>query len=190
VKLTSIAARRVAAAAVVACAAIGVPAIALASPGGPARPAAAAVPKCGVAALRVWLGIPAEGASGSNYYQLELSNISRHACTLTGFPGVSAVAPGGHQLGRPAARDHFDPTRQVTLAPDATAHAVLRIVDTAFFSRSACHPENAIALRVYPPNDTGSLNVDFSFSACKNHGPTFLYVRAVVRGTGIPGFST
>src|SRR5215470_15998251 len=87
----------------IACAAILTPAAALAAPAHPAARAAAA-PSCATSSLRVWLGVPGDSAAGHTAYQLELSNISGRACTLFGFPGVSAVAAGGRQLGTPAAR--------------------------------------------------------------------------------------
>jgi len=180
--------RRVAAAAI-ACAAILMPAVALAAPGHPAAPTASAVPKCATSDLTIWVGVPGDGAAGTTAYQLELSNTSHHTCTLSGFPGVSAVGLGGHQLGRPARRDHSDPTRLVTLRRGATAHALLLIVNVAFFPAAACHPANAIGLKVFPPNDRAATVVSFPFKACRKTGPRFLTVRTTVTGAGIPGFS-
>jgi hypothetical protein len=180
--------RRVTAAAIT-CAAILIPATALAAPGPPAAQAPAATSKCATSDLTAWIGIPGDSAAGTTAYQLELSNTSHHACTLLGFPGVSAVGLGGHQLGRPAGRDHSDPTRLVTLRRGATAHVLLLIVNVAFFPASACHPANAIGLKVFPPNDRTATVVSFPFKACKKTGPRFLTVRTTVTGTGIPGFS-
>jgi hypothetical protein len=176
------------AAAGIACAAILTPAAAMAAPAHPA--ATAAAPACTTSRLRVWLGIPGDSAAGHTAYQLEMSNISGRACRLLGFPGVSAVAAGGAQLGTPAARDHADPTRLVTLGRGATAHVFLLITDVAFFPPAACHPANAIGLKVFPPNTRTATVVFFSFRACARQGPVFLMVRTTVAGTGIPGFSS
>jgi hypothetical protein len=151
--------------------------------------APAVTPKCATSDLRVWLGVPGSSATGHTAYQLELSNISGHACTLEGYPGVSAVRSGGDQLGSAAARDSSDPTRLVTLVRGATAHVFLLTTNVAFFSSSACHPTTAFGLKVYPPNETTAQVVPFSLGACAKAGPVFLRVRAVVAGTGIPGFS-
>src|ERR1700722_5963640 len=106
-KPTTRAARRGLAALAVTAAAVAIPTTALAASGSPAKPAAAAraaaeaiAPRCGTAALTAWLGIPGDGYAGGVVYQLELSNTSNHTCSLYGFPGVSALAPGGHQLGK------------------------------------------------------------------------------------------
>ena len=197
-QFTTRAVRRGLAAFAITGAAVLVPTVALAAPGGPAapirpaaavQPAASAAPRCATGALTVWLGIPGDGTAGSTFFQLELSNTSGRACTLYGFPGVSAIGPGGHQLGRAAARDHADPVRLVTLRRGATAHVLLRIVDVANFPAASCDPASAVALRVYPPNDRRSVEVPFSFQACRKSGPVFLDVRTTVGGAGIPGFS-
>ena len=190
------AARRGLAALALTGAAVVVPTAALAASGSPAKPgltaraaSAAALPRCGTGSLTAWLGIPGNGSAGGASYQLELSNTSGHTCTLFGFPGVSALAGGGHQLGSAAGRDHADRTRLVTLGRGATAHAVLQITDVANFPSATCGQTTAVALRVYPPGATRSLQVPFRFRACGKSGPVYLHVRTTVAGTGIPGFS-
>ncbi len=190
------AARRGLAAVAVTCAAVVIPTAALAASGSPAKPAraagpapATALPRCGTGSLTAWLGIPGDGYAGGAYYQLELSNTSGHTCVLYGFPGVSALAGGGHQLGSAAGRDHADPARLVTLSRGATAHAVLQITDVANFPPPACGQATAVALRVYPPGATRSLEVPFTFRACGRSGPVYLHVRTTEAGTGVPGFS-
>ncbi len=195
-KPTTRAARRGLAALAVTAAAVVIPTTALAASGSPARPARAAragaaaiPPRCGTGALTAWLGIPGDGYAGGAYYQLELSNTSAHACTLYGYPGVSALAPGGHQLGRAAGRGPASANRLVTLGRGATAHVLLQITDVANFPPSSCGQTTAVALRVYPPGATRSLEVPFTFQACGKSGPVYLHVGTTVGGTGIPGFS-
>lgn len=179
-----------AAAAAAATAAVLYPAAALAAPGHAGVRTAASAPACVTSNMRVWLGVPGEGALGSVYYPLELSNVSSQTCTLFGFPGVSAVAAGGAQLGSPATRDHTDPTTLVTLSPGATAHALLKIVNAGDFPPSTCQPANAIGLKVYPPNNTAATVVGFPFKACSKSGPVFLTIRTTTTGTGIPEYSS
>ncbi len=195
-KPTTRAARRGLAALALTAAAVAIPTTALAASGSPAKPAAAAraaaaaiPPRCGTAALTAWLGIPGDGYAGGVGYQLELSNISNHTCSLYGFPGVSALAPGGHQLGRAANRGHAVPNRLVTLGRGATAHAELQITDVTVFPPSSCGKTTAVALRVYPPGATRSLEIPFTFQACGKSGPVYLHVGTTEGGTGIPGFS-
>jgi Protein of unknown function (DUF4232) len=188
VKLTPHIVRRVVAATAVASAAILLPAVALASSAGSAARSATAAHRCYASELTVWLGTPGNGAAGSTYYDLELSNTSKSACTLFGFPGVSANN-GGKQLGSAAGRDHSRPSTLVTLRPGATSHVLLQITDVGNFSPAACKPVRAQSLRVFAPGAFGSINMPFqgSFGACSRRGPVYLHVTPVLPGTGIPG---
>jgi Protein of unknown function (DUF4232) len=140
---------------------------------------AAATPSCSSSGLVVWLNTQGNGAAGSTFYRLEFTNLSTRACTLGGYPGVSAVSIGGRQLGRAASRDHSRAPRTVRIARGATATALLRIVNVGNFPRSACRPVTAAGLRVYPPNQGAAKAVPFPFRACSRSGPGFLSVRAV-----------
>jgi Protein of unknown function (DUF4232) len=146
--------------------------------GRPAATSARTTAKCATAGLVVWLDTQGDAAAGSVYYKLEFTNLSGHACTLLGFPGVSAVDLGGHQLGsggsRAASTSHL-----VTVANGATASAVLRITVAGNFPNSTCHRVTAAGLRVYPPNQTASKTIPLPFEACSSSGPVFLSVRAV-----------
>ena len=101
--LPTLSSRRLAGAAAIACAAALIPVAALAAGAGPAAgaaPAAASTPPCQTAGLVMWLA-NGNAAAGTFYYDLNFTNLSGHACTLRGHPGVSAVnLSGGH--GRPA----------------------------------------------------------------------------------------
>jgi hypothetical protein len=134
---------------------------------------------CSATQLVVWLDTQGDHAAGSAYYELRFTNLGA-ACTLRGFPGVSAVGLSGRRLGRPASRDGAVSGRLVALAHGATAKAVVRITNVHNFLRSACRPVSAAGLRVYPPSETRSKLVPFPFDACSGRA-VFLFVRAVQR---------
>lgn len=180
-RLLTLSPRRPIGAAAIACAAALLPAAALAA-GGSTTGTAAGPPRCATRGLVIWLDTQGNGTAGSIFYALELTNLSAHTCTLDGYPGVSAVDLGGHQLGSQAGRDGTNTPRLVTLARGAHATAVLRIVDAGNFSSSACRQVIAAGLRVYPPNQTASKVVPFPFSACSATGPVYLSVRPVRHG--------
>jgi hypothetical protein len=184
-KLTQKAARRIVAAAAIAGSAVLLPAVALAASGSPAAAQAPAASRCTAPQLTDWMGVPGSGAAGSTYYELEISNISKHTCTLYGYPGVSAL--GG---GSAAGRNQSHHKTLVTLAPNATAHVILQIVDVGVFNPSSCKPKQAYGLKVYAPGAYHANVVPFSFQGCSKSGPVFLYVTTVIAGTGIPGYST
>src|SRR5215469_14898631 len=93
---------------------------------------------CRAAALRAWVGIAADdanltstGAVGTDvvprvssvgtaktdvYYTIEFTNVSRRACSLFGYPGVSAY-DAGHLIGSPAMLDTSIRPSTVMLAP-------------------------------------------------------------------------
>jgi len=183
-------ARRIGAATAAACAAILIPTVALAAPGRSASAARATASPCSAADLVVWAGIPDSGSAGTFTYQLELSNTSSHACSLYGYPGVSAVGSHGNQLGSAAIRNPAHPVRLITLGRGATTHVELGISDVANFPRATCHPVTADGLRVYPPNDRRAEFVPLTFRACQQSGPKFLGVSTTIGGTGIPLFSS
>ena len=117
---------------------------ALASTPAGATSAARVVPACRATQLTAWQAIPADGAAGSFYFELEFSNVSRTTCSLFGFPGVAALDSQNRILGRPATREG-GPGHAVALAPGATAHAVLRLVDVGVFPTRMCRPTTAAA---------------------------------------------
>src|SRR6185437_13935363 len=86
---------------------------------GTASPTPASAAACPTRSLSVTAG-SAEGAAGSVYQTLEFTNISRVACTLYGYPGVSlASGKPVSQIGPAATESHQAPRRLVTLAPGA-----------------------------------------------------------------------
>lgn len=142
-----------------------------------ARPAA--VPACATSGLVVWLNTQSNGAAGSFYYTLELTNLSGATCTLSGYPGVSGVSLTGAQVGSAATRSTGGSHAAVVLANGATARVTLRIVDVLNFPSSTCKPTTAAGLRVYPPGQTASKVVPFPFKACSRTGTVYLNVGAV-----------
>jgi hypothetical protein len=138
---------------------------------------AAGVPSCQTAGLVVWLDTNGNGTAGSIYYNLEFTNLSGHACTLRGYPGVSAIGLNGDKLGHAGSRDHGRKVKTIKLSKGATAETQLRIVDAG--ALSSCHLTTAAGLRIFPPNQTASTTVPFPFEACSGSGPSVLIVQAV-----------
>jgi uncharacterized protein DUF4232 len=127
------------------------------------RPTAA---ECRVGDLRFSLS-PGEGAAGSTYFKLRMTNTTQVPCASGGYGGVSLVAkPGGAPIGAPA--DRVEPGRRsaFTLRPGEAAEATLRETDAGNYPRSRCHPAPAHGLRVYPPNETHSTFVPHATTAC------------------------
>jgi hypothetical protein len=169
---------RMLAAAVIACAAAGVPAVALASSSAPA------VKPCTAPDTYVWFGLAPNGAAGTIYYPVEFSNTGSKTCTLRGFPGVAAITKSGKQLGKAAARFTVA-VHTVTLKPNQTAHALIGIIDDPAGVVSGCHGATAYGFQVYPPGQARKqLITDFGYPACTNK--VFMHLYPVQSGVGVP----
>jgi len=132
--------------------------------------------------MTVWTGQPGDDAAGHSFWQLQISNIGHHACTLFGYPGVSVVNNNGHQVGLPAG--HIGARSLVTLPAGGTAHVVLVVTDPLIV---CAHPVHGSFLRVFAPNQFHAEKTPFSVSVCPHR--VTLHVDAVHPGAGIPGFS-
>ena len=147
-----------------------------------AAPAQAANPACSSRALDVWLNTQGSGtAAGSSYYKLEFTNLSAHTCTLRGYPGVSAIAANGRQLGSAGGRNSAHPTRTVALPRGGSAVAVLQITDAHNFPPSSCRLVTAAGIRVYAPGTTEAKTVPFPFPTCAKAGRVTLHTESVQR---------
>lgn len=107
-----------------------------------------------------------QGAAGSTYVSLALTNHSSASCTLSGYPGVSLVDASGNQIGQPATRDTVHPVTVVTLSGNGSAYATLRFPNPANFPSGRCSTEKSVNLRVYPPGETQSLLVPSQHAYC------------------------
>ena len=160
-------ARRLAIAAALAGAAALIPAASLAATTSPAPATVASTPACSTAGLVTWISYD-QGAAGTFYYALNFTNLSGHACTLRGHPGVSAVGLSNAQVG---ARASWGNPGNAKLGNGATATAVLAITDVGVFPAKTCHQVMAAGLRVYPPGQSASKVIPYPFGACSTRQP-------------------
>jgi hypothetical protein len=148
---------------------------------------AAATPKCGPAALGVWVARDqSDAAAGTLFFRLEFTNLSHHACTLFGFPGVSARSSNGALLGNPASRDTGVKARTVRLAPGATGYALLAYSDVV--TGNCPHKVTAAYLLVYAPDQRVANTAFWSLTACTTPGQkNFMRIRVIAPGIGVVG---
>ena len=146
--------------------------------------ASATPARCTTGNLSVRLGATG-GAAGSTYEPLVFTNKGSATCTLDGYPGVAFVAPqSGKQVGAAASRNPQHAASLVTVAPGASASAMLQIANHANYPASSCTPTTVSGLRVYPPGSTTAIYVPFAHTqqACSTK-VNQLSVEAVVAGT-------
>jgi Protein of unknown function (DUF4232) len=152
-----------------------------------ASAAPAAVPACSTADLSVWVNLSAgSAAAGTDSWPLDFTNTGSHACTLYGYPGVSATNANGAQLGRAADRQPIFAPRTVTIGAGGTAHAYLFWTEVLNFTPSGCKLGTASLLKVYPPNRKSAAYTFFSLQVCKSTKPLYqyLFVTTVQPGVG------
>jgi hypothetical protein len=149
----------------------------------PSSPASAGASACPTSSLQVKLGV-AQGYAGGVYEVIDFTNTSGSPCTLYGYPGVSLVSgPPYTQIGLAAKRSTSSARKLVTLAPGATANALLQIVDALNYPSSTCGPTKATALKIYPPNQTVPLYLPSTSTGCAN-SVQIMYIGAVQPGSG------
>jgi len=163
---------------------------------------------CATSGLEAWLGLGGAAgtggiggtgiqAAGGTYYTLEFTNVSHRACSLYGYPQVSAYATGratgsqgsqGGQIGTAAIRDTSVRPQPVTLAPGATAHAVLRVIMVSTRPAS-CEQVTAEELRVTLPQQDRASFVPAHIPVCAQRGQASLSVQAIQARPGVPGYT-
>jgi hypothetical protein len=126
---------------------------------------------CTPADLRVTAAFN-QGSTQHAIYDLRFANVSRSACTLRGFPGVSLVTAGnsgGRPIGSPRPLLlHQGPVATVTLAPNQRALALLGVAETVMFTGSSCTPVVAHWLKVYPPPPLHAVYVPIKAVTCSS----------------------
>lgn len=153
------------------------------APASSPSPAAAGTTACPNGSLQVKQGV-AQGYAGGVYEVITFTSTSGRSCTLLGYPGVSLVTgPSNTQIGLAAKRSTATPVKLVTLAPGASAHALLQIVDALNYPPASCAPAKATALRVYPPNQTAAVFLPNTSNGCAKP-VQIMYVGAVQPGSG------
>jgi Protein of unknown function (DUF4232) len=145
--------------------------------------APAGPPACPTSSLQVKLGV-SQGYAGGVYVVIDFTNTGASTCSLFGYPGVSLVkGPPYTQIGLAAKRSTATPKKLVTLAPGATANALLQIVDALNYPSATCGPTKATALKIYPPNQTEPVYLPNTSSGCAKP-VQIMYIGAVRPGSG------
>jgi uncharacterized protein DUF4232 len=137
------------------------PAASATTPAAPSSPS-----PCPTKSLRAKLGA-SQGTAGSVYTTIVFTNISNATCTMYGYPGVSlTTGTPGAQIGKAAKENPATPRQLVTLHPQHSANALLRIVDAQNYPASRCDPKNSAELQVYPPNQTRQIYIKYTTVGC------------------------
>jgi Protein of unknown function (DUF4232) len=118
-----------------------------------------------------------QGAAGSIYIAITLTNHGSTTCVIAGYPGVSLLDGGGHQIGTPATRATGS-SHPVTLVPGAVSSTTVHTLN-AGVAPGGCWAPSA-SVKIYPPDELDSLTARGSITVCGN---TFS-VTPMARGAG------
>jgi hypothetical protein len=158
---------------------------------------------CPTSGLEAWLGLgaasvarpgttdpPGAYPARETYYTLEFTNVSNRACSLYGYPEVSAYRDSpvaGGPIGGVAIRDTSVRPQPVMLEPGATAHAVLRLAAAA--RPADCAEVTAEELRITLPRQARPSFVPAHIPVCSRKGHVSLSVQAIQARPGVPGYT-
>jgi hypothetical protein len=127
-----------------------------ASPAPASAPPGDAAPTCATTQLSLFIGGGLVRGGASIYY-IYFTNKGGTACTLRGYPGISAVtAPneGGSQIGSDAKQVATSPIATLLLKPGQVAQATLRFAKTGNYLSPQCQHVHVMFLKIFPPGDT------------------------------------
>lgn len=129
-------------------------------------------------------------AAGSTYYSVDFTNTGSAACAMAGYPRVSLVSAAdgsGQQIGAAAQRNSQFAVSVVRLGPGGQAHAWLQVAQAGNYPDSACRPETAHGLKVYPPGEARAGYVRLEFPGCAGSSAPLLMVTPVRGDKGAKG---
>ncbi|MGX7677694.1 DUF4232 domain-containing protein [Jatrophihabitans sp. DSM 45814] len=127
---------------------------------------------CATADLTMTVGSP-QGAAGSSYTTVYLTNNGVNSCVLQGYPGVSLLDGSGAIVGQPAVRTG-QLGQRILVSPGHRGAFTLR---ESLATQTGCDtPRPSTQLQVYPPDQKVPLRIPFSSSSCA------LYTTAVTAG--------
>jgi hypothetical protein len=135
----------------------------------PVSGASAATPACTNADLTAsYHG--GDGAAGTTYGRIVLTNTSGHTCRTGGYGGISYVGDGnGTQIGAAARRTDASHVATFVLRPGQRLHSPIGETVALNYPRSRCHPAHVDGFRVYVPNATASQYVAHPTTGCLSH---------------------
>jgi hypothetical protein len=140
-------------------------------------------PRCHSGDLKVTSAY-GDGATGHYSVNLRFTNKSTHACTLSGYPGVSWVTgDDGKQVNDPFKRA-TSTKKTITIKSGATAHSMLLEVQHSFFDAKTCQAADVRGYRIYPPDETAAIFVSAPETVCSAKGIGLGEVYPVTTGAG------
>jgi hypothetical protein len=143
------------------------------TPSGPAQ--------CATADLKASID-DGDGAMGSIYYTITITNDGSAACKSGGYGGVSYVGgEAGTEIGAPATRDDSVKPTAIVLQPGESMKAQLQETQYENYDQAQCQPVKVQGLKIIPPDQTEPLFVPHKKKACSNAQVQLLSLQPYVK---------
>jgi hypothetical protein len=123
----------------------------------PTASASAAPIACAASNLVLSLSDTGGGAAGTYYYNIVLTNNTRAACTISGYPAVSMLDADGASLGS-AVNSEVVGVKQLTVDAGKAVYAAVGFPNPANFDSGKCSAA-AAKMAVTAPNTTTALTI-------------------------------
>jgi Protein of unknown function (DUF4232) len=133
--------------------------------------ASAAPHRCYTNYLRASLLGRPPGA-GQRYAHVQLTNISKHTCTIYGYAGAQLLGPHGGHIPTDIVRDHSRTPHLITLRPGRRASASWHwgaVPGPGEQGRKQCEP-TASTIEITPPDATTQRRIHWPFGPVCEHG--------------------
>ncbi len=106
-----------------------------------------------------------QGAAGTIYQHMVLTNSSSQSCSISGFPTAFLYGSNGYALGNGAAARPNPAPLSITLAPNDSANTVLGYPQAGNFDPGVC-TATSTTLKLYPPSATTPLEIPLQVPWC------------------------
>jgi len=123
-----------------------------------------------------------ESAENESTLRVIFTNSGASPCSIEGYPRVSfALSPGTEQIGQEALPDPTSLIKDLIIAPDESAHAILIITDVDRVT--PCEPQDVDGFSLYPPVASSAMFVTASeLQSCGDAGGPQLSIGALQAG--------
>lgn len=106
-----------------------------------------------------------EGAAGTIYQHMILTNTGTQSCSISGYPTAFLYGSNGYALGNGAAARPNPAPQDITLAPNGSANTILGYPQAGNFNPGVCTAQST-TLKLYPPSATTPLETPLQVAWC------------------------
>jgi hypothetical protein len=141
-----------------------------------------AAPLCATTQLTLRIG-GGLVSGGADIYYIYFKNTGATACTLRGYPGISAVtgpSDSASQIGSDAKRTATSPVASQLLKPGQSVQATLQFARAGNYVSPQCQHVNVTFLKIFPPGNTTAAYAGLDEQICAETTLPTMTIAAVI----------